>query len=282
VAMTRSTDAIGVIAGAGRFPFMVARGAKDAGCRVVIVGLRGLADPGLIELADSFHWAGMARLGRWCKIFNRSHVHRAIMAGYVRKDVMYGRFQLLLAVPDWVSFRLWAFQLRDKRNDAILGAVADVLAARGVSLENAVQYCPEAMAGEGLLAGGPPTERVERDIEFGWRIAKELGRLDIGQAVAVKETEVIAIEAIEGTDRMIARAGDLCSKGGWCLVKVAKPNQDMRFDIPTIGPDTIANLARCGASTLVIEADKTVIIEREALLAAARKSGITVVARKDA
>ena len=125
-----------------------------------------------------------------------------------------------------------------------------------------------------------PTESQKRDAAFGWGIAKELGRLDIGQSVAVKETEVIAVEAIEGTDRMIERAGQLCPRGGWGLIKVAKPNQDMRFDVPTVGPATIANLAMHGAKMMVIEAGKTVLLEREATIAAAEKAGIVILSRQ--
>ncbi|MCH7526262.1 MAG: UDP-2,3-diacylglucosamine diphosphatase LpxI [Planctomycetes bacterium] len=280
---TTGPEAIGVIAGAGQFPFMVVAGAKRAGCRVVVVGLRGLADPALADLADSFRWSGLAKLGQWIRIFKRERITRAIMAGYVHKQVMYGRFRLLKLLPDWTSFKLWFFGLRDKRNDTVLGAVADVMEARGVTLENAVQYCAEDLAPEGVLSGpasggtgaGPGPE-LDKDIEFGWRIAKELGRLDIGQAVAVKETDVLAVEAIEGTNRMIERAGQLCPKGGWTLIKVAKPDQDMRFDIPTVGPETIEHLAQHGGTSLVIEAGKTVIVDRQRMLDAARRHKIVV------
>lgn len=272
-------DGIGVIAGAGRFPFMVADGAKRSGCRVVIVGLRGLADPALRSCADTFRWSRLAGVGHWIRLFHRHGVQRAIMAGYVNKHVMYGRFRLLKLIPDWTSAKLWFFELRDKRNDAVLGAVADVLQTRGVTIEDATQYCQEAMAPEGLLAGPPPSSHQNSDADFGWRIAKQLGGLDIGQAVAVKETEVIAVEAIEGTNRMIERAGALCPRGGWTLVKVAKPNQDMRFDIPTIGPDTIDMLHRHGARTLVIEAGRTVVVDRARVEQSASRFGITVVAR---
>jgi len=270
---------IGVIAGAGRFPFMVVEGAKRAGCRVVVIGLRGLADPGLRDLADRFQWSGLARLGHWIRIFGRNGVDRAILAGYVHKEVMYGRFRLLRLLPDWTSIKLWFFSLGDKRNDTVLGAVADVMESRGITLENAVQYCSDDMAPEGLMSGPEPSGDQLKDIEFGWRIAKELGRLDIGQAVAVKEREIIAVEAIEGTNGMIERAGRLCPKGGWCLVKVAKPDQDMRFDIPTVGPETIKRLALHGGGCLVIEAGKTVVVEREKMVAVARKHRISVMAR---
>lgn len=279
---TNTADSIGLIAGAGRLPFMVAEGAKRAGCRVVVVGLRGLADPNLRNVADTFRWAGLTRIGKWIRILTRAGVDRAIMAGYVHKEVMYGRFRLLRLLPDPLSFKLWFFELRDKRNDTVLGAVADVLQSKGITIENSVQYCPEAMAPEGVLTGTEPTPEQAKDIEFGWRITKELGRLDIGQAAAIKEMEVIAVEAIEGTGRMIERAGGLCKHKGWCLVKVAKPNQDMRFDVPTIGPDTIDQLHRNGAGVLVIEAGKTIIIDREKTLAAATRHGLTIIAKSDA
>jgi DUF1009 family protein len=272
-----ATPALGVIAGAGRFPFMVVEGARRAGCRVMVVGLRGLADPALRELADEFHWAGMLRIGSWVRHFARHKVRRAIMAGYVRKQVMYGHFALLRMLPDHLFLKLWLFDLPDKRNDTVLGGVADLLQSRGIQLENATEYCGESLASEGVLGRRTPSAALRADIDFGWRIAKEMGRLDIGQSIAVKETEVVAVEAIEGTDRMIERAGQLCPKGGWTLIKVAKPDQDMRFDVPTVGPDTIENLQRHGAGALVIEAGKTVIVEREKMLAAADRHGIAVV-----
>jgi len=268
---------LGVIAGAGRFPFMVVEGARKAGCRVVVVGLRGLADPRLQDLADEFHWAGMLRIGSWARHFARHRVRRAIMAGYVRKQEMYGRFWLLRMLPDRLFLKLWLFDLPDRRNDTVLVGVAELLQKKGIQLQDATQYCDEAMAPEGVLGKRTPSDALRRDIEFGWPIAKEMGRLDIGQSIAVKETEVVAVEAIEGTDRMIERAGRLCPKGGWTLIKVAKPDQDMRFDVPTVGPDTIENLQRHGAGALVIEAEKTVIVERERMLAAADRYGIVVV-----
>jgi DUF1009 family protein len=136
------------------------------------------------------------------------------------------------------------------------------------------------MAPDGVLTRQQPTEAQRKDAEFGWQVAKEMGRLDIGQAIAVKETEVIAVEAIEGTDRMIQRAGQLCPQGGWTLVKVAKPDQDMRFDVPTVGPETIANLNRNGAKMLVVEAGKTVIIDRKQMIADADAAGIAILSRR--
>ena len=272
---------LGIIAGHGRFPAMVLHGAKRAGRRVTVIGLKGLADPCLAQEADVFRWAGLARLGSWIRILKRQQTRRVILAGSVRKQDMYARFRLLKLLPDLTSLTLWFFRLRDKRNDAVLSAVADEFARHGIMMESCVRYSEEHLAPAGTLTKKQPTPAQEQDAEFGWRIAKQMGELDIGQAVAVKETEVIAVEAIEGTDRMIERAGALCPRGGWALIKVAKPSQDMRFDVPTVGPDTIANLKRHGAALLVIEAGKTVIVAREEMLQAAEQAGIVVVARAE-
>jgi len=275
-----STDpTLGIIAGAGAFPLQVAAGARRAGCRVTVVGLRGFADPALADLADEFRWAGIARLGRWIRVLRRAKAQSVILAGSVQKSDMYSRFRVLRYLPDWTSAKLWFFTLRDKRNDAVLAAVADEFARHGITMESCVKYSAEHMAPAGVLTRRQPSPRQLADADFGWRIAKELGRLDIGQSVAVREQEVIAVEAIEGTDRMIERAGTLVRNGGWTLVKVAKPEQDMRFDVPTIGPETIANLALARAGMLVIEAGKTVIVDRERTLSAADRAGIVVLSR---
>jgi DUF1009 family protein len=149
--------------------------------------------------------------------------------------------------------------------------------AGGVTLTDSLQYCQDHLPGPGVLTRKPPSPALLRDIEFGWPLAKEMGRLDIGQSIAVKEQEVIAVEAIEGTDRMIARAGQLCRSGGWTLIKVAKPNQDRRFDVPTVGPDTIDNLRRNGGAALVIEAGQTLMIDRAQVVRRAEELGIVIV-----
>ena len=278
---TENEHCIGLIAGAGRFPFLVLEGARRAGCHVTVVGLTGLADPALAEHADVFHWAGLARIGRWMRILKQSRAERVILAGAVQKSRMYGRFRLLKALPDWTALRLWFFTIPDKRNDTILGAVADAFAKQGIIMEDCVRYASDHLAPPGVLTRCQPIAAQLRDADFGWPLAKQIGRLDIGQSIAVKETEVIAVEAIEGTDAMIERAGRLCARGGWTLVKVAKPSQDMRFDVPTVGPGTIAQLKRNGARMLVIEAGKTVIVDRSEFLAEADAAGIVVLARAD-
>lgn len=270
---------VGIIAGSGVFPFLVAQGVRQAGRDVTVIALRGFADPALARYATRFYWAGLARPGRWSRILRKNKVQEAIFAGAVRKSDMYGRFRMLRYLPDITAIRIWFFRLNDKRNDAVLAAVADELARQGIMMQDCTTYSKEHLAPEGVLTRMQPSESQRCDAEFGWKIAKEMGRLDIGQSVAVKETEVIAVEAIEGTDRMIERAGQLCPRGGWGLVKVAKPNQDMRFDVPTVGPSTIANLARHGARLMVIEAGKTVLLEREATIAAADTAGIVILSR---
>ncbi|MCC7293037.1 MAG: UDP-2,3-diacylglucosamine diphosphatase LpxI [Phycisphaerales bacterium] len=270
---------LAVIAGAGQFPFMVVDGARRAGRHVTVLALRNLADPSLRDAADAFCWTGIARLGGWIRLMLRAGARRVVLAGYVRKSAMYGRWRLLRNPPDWTAIRLWFFKLRDKRNDAILSAVADEFARHGILMENCTKYTPEHLAPPGVLTRRQPSPSQARDMEFGWPLARELGRLDIGQCIAVKETEVIAVEAIEGTDRMIRRAGELCPRGNWALIKTAKPSQDMRFDVPTVGPDTIDNLQAAGASMLVIEAGKTLMIDRQRMIERADSAGIVIVAR---
>ncbi len=280
--MTSSdTSTLGVISGAGKFPVMVIEGARKAGLRVVVLGLKEIADPALADIADEFHWVAPLRLGEWIERLKRAGASTAVMAGYVRKHTMFRRFGILSFLPDRLFLKLWFLDIKDKRNDTVLTAVADLLARHGIVLEDVTRYCSSAVAPEGTLGAATLTVAMRRDLDFGWPIAKEMGRLDIGQSIAVKNTEVIAIEAIEGTDQMIERAGALCKNGGWMLIKVAKPDQDMRFDVPTIGPNTIENLRRRGASALVIEAGKTVIVDAEETIAAANAHGIALVAAID-
>jgi hypothetical protein len=202
------------------------------------------------------------------------------MAGSVRKSEMYGRFRLLKYLPDWTSIRLWFFQVPDRRNDTLLRAAADHMQNKGITLTSSVRYCEEHLPAAGVLTRRQPSPAQWADIAFAWPIAKEMGRLDVGQSIAVKEQEVIAVEAIEGTDRMIERAGQLCRHGGWTLVKVAKPDQDPRFDVPTVGPDTIENLHRHGAKALVFEANRTLAIDLPELVERAEQRGIVVVAHE--
>jgi len=277
--LAKKEQVLGLIAGQGRLPFLVASGAREAGLRVVCVGLKGQADERLEEYVDRLYWAGVARPGRWIKRLRREGVTRTIMVGRVAKKRIYTPGRILQYLPDWRAFRIWYGRLRsrDKRNDTLLCALADELATGGIILENSVQYCKEHLAREGVMTTTQPGRGGREDIEFGWEIVKQLGKLDIGQAIAVKEKEVIAVEAMEGTDRMIERAGQLCRAGGWTLIKTAKPNQDMRFDVPTIGRQTIENLKKNGAACLVVEAEKTLILDLPETVQLADKYKISVI-----
>jgi DUF1009 family protein len=210
----------------------------------------------------------------------RKHgVTRAIMVGRVAKSHLFTPWRILQYLPDWRAFRIYYWRLRGKsaQTDTLLSALADELATGGIILENSTMYCQEYLAETGVMTQHKPGAQIEHDIEFGWPLAKKLGELDIGQAIAVKEREVIAVEAIEGTAEMIRRAGQFCKAGGWTLIKTAKPGQDMRFDVPCVGPETIRDLAAGGGRCLVVEAGKTLIIDKPATLDLANQLGIAVV-----
>jgi DUF1009 family protein len=269
---------LGLIAGEGRLPFLVAAGAKQAGLRVVCVGLEGSAEPDLAGEVDVFYEVAVARPGSWIRKLRRHKVRRTIMVGRVAKGRIFTPWRILRYLPDLRAFRIWYWRLRRKakQNDMVLSALADELASGGIVLENSTMYCKEHLATVGVMTKRRPSASVRDDIEFGWQIVKKLGELDIGQAVAVKEREVIAVEAIEGTAKMIERAGQHCRSGGWTLIKTSKPKQDERFDVPCVGPDTIRSLAANGARCLVLEADRTIIIDKPETVALADELGIAV------
>jgi DUF1009 family protein len=274
-------DVLGLIAGGGRLPFLVAEGAKRAGLRVICVGLAVSVDRNLADEVDVFYRASIARPGGWIRRLKKHRVTRTIMVGRVSKERLYTPWRIMQYLPDWRAFRIYYWRLRGKNTqpDSLLSAVADELASGGIVLENSIMYCKEYLAKIGVMTGKQVPVSIEGDIEFGWHIVKKLGELDIGQAIAVKEKEVIAVEAIEGTAAMIERAGRLCRSGGWTLIKVSKPQQDMRFDVPCVGPDTIRSLAKNGGKYLVIEAEKTIIIDKPETIELAKKLGITILGR---
>lgn len=271
---------VALIAGAGRLPFLAAHGILGAGKRLVLVALRGFASPRLAGLADEVHWVGLTRLGSWVRAMRRADISQAVMVGSVRKADMYSRFRVLRYIPDFRTARVWYHTVRhDKRDNAVLLAVADELGGEGIELVSSMTYCEEHLAGEGVLTTRQPNAQQSADIDFGWPVARESARLDIGQSLAVRERDIIAVEAIEGTDAMIARSGQLCPTGGWSLIKVARPNQDMRFDVPTIGPETLRNLAAAGCACLCVEAGRTVILDKPDTLKLADRLKIAIVGR---
>ncbi|MHC4259722.1 MAG: LpxI family protein, partial [Planctomycetota bacterium] len=224
----------------------------------------------------------LARPAVWIRRLRKHGGTKTIMVGRVAKSRLFTPRRILKYLPDWRAFRIyyWRLRKRDKLDNSILGALADELASGGIILENSTVYCKEHLAAEGVMTQTAIRSSVNKDIKFGWQIVKKLGELDIGQAIAVKERGVIAVEAIEGTAEMIERAGQFCRSGGWTLIKASKPHQDERFDVPCVGPDTIKSLAENGAKCLVVEAGKTIIIDKPETIKLADKLGIAVVGVK--
>jgi len=275
--MTESKT-LGLIAGGGRLPFLVAQGARRAGQKVVCVGLAGYVEPALAADVDLFYRVAVARPGSWMRKLRKHGVTRAIMVGRVTKSHLFTPWRILHYLPDWRAFRIYYWRLRgkDKLTDTLLSALADELASGHIHLENSMMYCAEHLADTGLMTEGKPVSRVQEDVAFGWPLAKKLGELDIGQAIAVREREVIAVEAIEGTAEMIKRAGRFCKAGGWTLIKTAKPQQDPRFDVPCVGPETVRDLAANGGTCLVVEAGKTMVVDKPETIKLADELGISI------
>ena len=247
---------------------------------MVCVGIIGEAPPELVPLVDRFYWTGLFRLGRMIRCFKCEGVQEIVMAGKIQKVKLNTPFRFLRYVPDWRTLRYLLFRPRkDNKDDAMLLGIMAEFERDGMTFASALDYCPELLMKAGLLTKRGLSTAEEADIAFGWELAKEMGRLDVGQSVAVRERAVLAVEAIEGTDQAILRAGKLCPRGGIVVVKVAKPQQDMRFDVPAIGRTTIESMRQAGARVLAIEADKTIVIDQDQTIALADKYGITIVAR---
>ena len=276
----RAAAPIGLLAGWGRFPIVFAEKARSLNIPVVCVGVRHEASPELAPLVERFYWAGVARMGRMIRCFKKEGVRHVVMAGKIHKVRIFSPLGVWRLLPDWRTVRFW-FRRRRRNNadDSLLLSLIDEFAAEGMSFASALDLCPELLVKHGILTRRGLSSREEGDIAFGWELAKEMGRLDVGQSVAVRDRAVLAVEAIEGTDQAIQRAGQLCKRGGFVVVKVAKPRQDMRFDVPTVGAATIETMRQAGARVLAVEADKTIILDQDQTVALADKYGISIVAR---
>jgi hypothetical protein len=279
VSPTPKSDApLGLIAGEGVFPLLVARGARSAGRRVVCAALADNAWPELRDECDEFKWVGILRLGQWIRYLRRCGCSEAIMAGRVEKTRMYRRFRYLRYLPDLRTLRLWLTRLRhDHRPYAVLRGLTDELAAGGITLIDSTQFTTDHLAAAGVMTRRQPDERIWADIRFGFDLCKQLSRLDIGQSIAVLRKDVIAVEAIEGTNAMIDRAGQLCRSGGWTLIKVGNSALDMRSDVPTIGMTTIDKLAAARCACVAMEPGRTLLLEKPKVLEAAERHGIVIV-----
>jgi DUF1009 family protein len=268
---------LGLIAGEGVFPLLVARGARAAGRRVVCTAFDGFAWKDLHRECDEFHWVGLLRPGQWIRAFRKAGVHEAIMVGRVAKGHIYDRWRYFRYIPDWRGAKLIWQARRDRRPTSLLGLVIDELQRSGIALIDSTQYCPEHVVSAGVLTRRQPTESQWLDIRVGWEICQTVSRLDIGQSIAIIDRDVVAVEAVEGTDAMIERAGRLCPVGGWTLIKVSNTHRDMRVDVPTIGATTIEKLAAARAGCLVLEAGKTVMLERQKVIELADRHKIAIV-----
>lgn len=283
--MATAERRIGLLAAWGRFPLVVAEALRRQNFHVSCLAVVDHADPRLRDICQDFHWVGLAKLGGAIRFFRRCGVRQATMAGKFHKVLMYQPGMWWRHWPDWqfvkTFYHYFITRKRDRKDDTLLGALADAFAAHGIVFQPATDYAPELLVPAGHVAGRPPSPAQQCDIEFGWDIAKQLGALDIGQSICVKDQAALAVEAIEGTDACILRAGQLCRQGGFTIVKVAKPQQDMRFDVPTVGVRTLQTMVAAGASVLAIEGGRTILLDGDDFRRFAARHKLTVVALTD-
>ena len=268
---------IGLIAGNGRFPLLALDAARNLGHDVTVIAIREEADPAISQAADdgaatALHWVSLGQLGRCIALLKDAGVSRALMAGQVKHTKLFAG-----VVPDLTLLSVLR-RLRARNTDALISTVADVLAERGIELVDSTSFLRPLLARPGALTRSAPTAEQQADLQFGYRMADAVAGLDIGQTIVVKDRAVVAVEAMEGTDEVIERAARLAGPGIG-VVKVAKPNQDMRFDVPVIGMRTIDALRAARAAVLSIDADRTLVLDGDAVYARADDVGLAVVGR---
>ena len=268
---------LGLIAGNGRFPFLVLEAARSLGYDVTIIALKEEASADIDAAAAkapaaAVHWISIGQLGAFLKIVKDAGLTQAVMAGQVKHAKIFGGF-----VPDLTAMTLLA-RVKAMNTDALIAAVADLMREHGVELIDSTAFLAPLLAGAGQLGHLAPSDRERQDLTFGYRMADAIAGLDIGQTIAVKHAAVVAVEAMEGTDAVIARAGDLAGPGV-TIIKVAKPNQDMRFDVPIVGIPTIWAMARAGATVLSLDAGKALMFDKQQMITAADDAGIAIVGR---
>ena len=269
---------LGLIAGNGRFPFLVLDAARAQGHEVTVVAVKEEAFPELADAAArepkaALHWVSLGHLGTCIRILKDAGATRAVMAGQVKHVKIFSGI-----VPDLTLLSVLT-KLRARNTDALISAVAEVLRDHGIELIDSTSLLAPLMAREGTLTRRAPSPEEQADLAFGYRMADAIAGRDIGQSIAVRDKSVVAVEAMEGTDQMIRRAGELAG-GGVRIVKVAKPNQDMRFDVPVVGAATIAVMKAAGATTLSVDAARTLFVDGQAVIEAADAAGIAIVGRK--
>ena len=270
--MTGTTEKLGLIAGNGQFPFKVLQSARQQNIRIVIAAIKGEAFSEIDSFGYPVHWLGLGELGKLIRLFQKEGISKAIMAGQVKHVQIFGS-----SFPDLTMMRMLA-GLKSRNTDALIGGVSRVLEESGITVVDSTALLKPHIASEGTLTrrGLNPSEQM--DVEYGRPIAHKIASMDIGQTIAVRDRAVVAVEAMEGTDTVIRRAGDLANKDSLTIIKVSKPSQDMRFDIPVVGLPTIETMIASGATALVIDATRTIVFDREKMVATADSHNIAVVA----
>lgn len=262
----------GLIAGNGKFPFLVLEGARRAGAEVAVAAIREETDPEIEKVAERVAWVGIGQLGKMIRFFKREGVEKAIMAGQVKHVQIFSG-----ALPD-VRMLKMLLSLPRRNTDALIGGVAAELAREGIELIDSTYFIKDQLPAEGVLTKRAPSAAEGADIEYGLEVAREIARLDLGQTIVVRARACVAIEAMEGTDETVRRAGRL-ARGRLTVVKVAKPNQDMRFDVPVVGLPTVETMVEAGATCLCLTAGKTLMFDRVEMLRSADRHRIAVVAK---
>ena len=269
---------VGVLAGAGRFPILFAQAARQQGYYVHGGLVHGMASPELAEICNSYDTIPIAKVGRAIRSFKRARVENIVMAGKVEKTVLFQANRFWRLMPDLRAFHmLYSYVRENRKDDTFLLAIIREFERDNIQFGSALDFCPELLVKHGFLTKRKPSPSQWRDIRFAWDIAKAMGGMDIGQSIVVNDMAVMAVEAIEGTDKCIERAGELCRRGGMTVVKVAKPRQDRRFDVPTIGLQTIQTMHEAGARCLAVESEMTIMLDDEEVVALADKLGIAIV-----
>lgn len=267
-----SQNRVGLIAGNGRFPFLVLEAARSQGIEMVVAAVKEETDPEIDQHAKTVHWLNLGQLGKLIKTFKSEGITTAIMAGQVKHKQIFSS-----GIPDFKMLQLLA-SLATKNTDSLIGAVARVLEQEGIHLMESTAFLRPLLPDPGVLTSRSPSEEEKRDLDYGYALARELGRLDVGQSVAVADAACVALEAMEGTDAIMERAAALVNGRSLRIVKLAKPKQDLRFDVPAIGLRTVDTMVRCGVTAMAIEARKTLMIDRAELIARADEANIAIVA----
>src|SRR5213083_2991357 len=272
---------LGLIAGNGRFPFLVLDAARAQGNEVIVAAIKEETDPEIEKKAAKTHWLSLGELSKLIETFKREGVHRAIMAGQVKHKQIFSSIR-----PDWRLAKL-LLTLGTRNTDSLLGAIGKVLADEGIILENSTSMLEPLLAKAGVLTKRAPTEPEQKNIDYGRAVARHLAQFDIGQTVVVAESACVAVEAIEGTDATIERASQIIASldsnpsilsRALTVVKIAKPNQDMRFDVPVVGAETIEVMRNAGATCLALDAGKCLLLDGAAIASAADATNIAIIA----